>query len=112
MPQVPTQINFRNIDEPQGLADQIHDKVAGLEKIYPRLTAARVTIERRDHRRPIGQLFHVLIDVTIPGAELVVSREPSDHDAYQELRTIVHDAFDDIRRQLENHISRQRAIQH
>ena len=112
MPQVPTHITFRNMDEPQGLADQIHAKVAGLEKLYPRLTAARVTIERRTHRHPVGELFQVLIDITIPGAELVVSREPSDHDAYQDLRTIVHGAFDDIRRQLENHVSRQRAIQH
>ncbi len=112
MPQIPTQVSFRNMDQPLNLVGQIHEKVADLEKVYPRLTACRVMVERRNHRHPMGELFHVRIDVTIPGAELVVSREPSEAEAYQDIKTTVQTAFDQIRRQLENHVSRTRTGVH
>src|SRR5579863_9881981 len=112
MSQVPTQVSFRNMSQPLGLVEQVHEKVPDLEKIYPRLTACRVMIECRNHRHPMGDLFHVRIDVTVPGAELVVSRDPSEQGAYQDLKVIVHTAFDQIRRQLENHVSRLRTGTH
>jgi cold shock CspA family protein len=53
-------------------------------------------------------LYHVRIDLTVPGAELVASREPHDNHAHEDVYVAIRDAFDAMRRQLEAHARRQR----
>lgn len=110
MPKIPTQVSFRNMDKPLGMEERIIEKVEALERFHPRITGCRVMVERRHHNHWKGDHFHVSINLTIPGAELVANREPAQNGAHEELPVAVHDAFDEIRRQLETHIGRQRAI--
>lgn len=110
MSQIPTQVSFRNMDTPMGVEEKILEKVAALERFHPRITGCRVMIERRHHRHWKGDLFHVSIHLTVPGAELVVNREPAQQGSHEELAVAIHDAFDEMRRQIDNHLGRQRAI--
>jgi cold shock CspA family protein len=53
-------------------------------------------------------LYNVRIDMTVPGAELVIKREPN-----EDLDVAIRDAFDAARRQLEDFARRHRgAVKH
>jgi cold shock CspA family protein/ribosome-associated translation inhibitor RaiA len=108
MTQIPLQVSFRNMDAPMGVEDKIREKVEALERFYPRITGCRVVVERRHHRHRTGDLFHVRIDVTVPGAQLMVNREPPEHHAHEEVLVALHDAFDEIRRQLQDQVRKAR----
>lgn len=50
-----------------------------------------------------GNLFHVRIDITVPEGEVVVCREPPQHQAHEDPCVAVRDAFDAAERQLQNY---------
>lgn len=109
MSKIPTQVSFRNMDKPMGVEEQVLEKVEALNRFHPNIMGCRVMIERRHHRHWKGDHFHVSINLAVPGAELVVNREPAKSGAHEELAVAVHDAFDEMRRQIESHTGRQRA---
>jgi len=94
--QIALQITVREMEHSEALDQQIRDKVAKLERIYPRLMACRVLAERQDRHKQQGSQFAVRVDLTLPGKEIVVNRQHAE-DAYVALR----DAFDAAKRQLE-----------
>ena len=55
-----------------------------------------------------GNLYEVRVDITVPGEEIVVTREPSPHTEYRDIHVALRDAFDSARRQLEDYVRRRR----
>jgi ribosomal subunit interface protein len=100
----PLQVVFHGIERSAAVEDHVRDKVTKLEHLYPQITACRVTIAMPHNRQQQGKRFDVRIDVSVPGKELVVTRERGDEDMYVTLR----DAFDAARRQLDDHARAQR----
>jgi len=97
-------ISFRNMDVSEALEQRIRTRVAELEHLCDRITACTVVVEVR-HRPPQqGKLFHVRVDLTVPGRTIVVKREPSSPHAHEDAHRAVRDAFDAVRRQLEHHL--------
>ena len=101
--QVPLQVTFRNVEPSPAVEADIREKAAKLEEFSDRITSVRVVVEtpHRHHRQ--GKLFHVRLDVRVPGRELVVSREPTEHHAYEDVYVAIRDAFDAARCQLEDY---------
>jgi ribosomal subunit interface protein len=97
--QVPLQITVRDMPHSEALDARIRDKAAKLAEFDPNITSCRVTIEesRKHHRQ--GRHFQVVVDVRVPGKELVANRS-HDEDVYVALR----DAFDAIKRQVEENL--------
>lgn len=106
--QTPLQIAFRNFERSEAIAAKINERAAKLESYYDRIIGCRVTIEaqHKHHRR--GNHYHVRIEVTVPGGELVANREPDEHHSYADVYVAIRDAFDAMRRQLEDHARRRR----
>lgn len=106
--QTPLQIAFRNLERSEAIAAKIEERAAKLESYYDPIIGCRVTVEaqHKHHRR--GNQFHVRVDVTVPGGELVASREPDEHHSYSDVYVAIRDAFDAMRRQLEDHARKQR----
>lgn len=105
---IPLQITARNLDLPEAIKEEIRKKAEKLDKYYDQIMHCRVVVEvpHRHHRE--GILYNVRIDMTVPGAELIVKREPS-----EELEVAVRDAFDAARRKLEDFARKQRgAVKH
>ena len=102
--QVPLTVTFRNMPPSAAIEADIREKAAKLEEFYDRITSARVVVEtpHRQHRQ--GRLFHVRIDLRVPGRELVVSREPAAHHAYEDVYVAIRDTFDAAKRQLEDYV--------
>jgi hypothetical protein len=50
-------------------------------------------------------MYHVHIDIAVPGEELVVGREP-----HEDLAVAIHEAFDGAKRQLKEFSELRRAV--
>ena len=68
--------------------------------------SGRVVVELEEQHRRQGKPFGVRIELTLPGRELVVNRVRNE-DAYVALR----DAFDDMKRRIEDTVRRRRDAQ-
>jgi len=124
--QSPLQITFRNITPSAIIEEWVRTEADKLDSFYNRVMACRVAIEvpHRHHRK--GSPYHIRIDLTVPGEEIVVKREPSiSHRAQQlgetdikkhlevktphkNLRAAINDAFRAAGRRLQDHARRQR----
>ncbi len=81
---LPVQVTFRNMKEEAGLEQLVREEAAKLERFYDRITSCRVVVER-PQRAPSSKLYHVRIDVCLPGGELVVKHTPSLHASLQDV---------------------------
>lgn len=98
------QITFRDVEPSPAVEAAIREKAGKLGEIFDRITSARVVIERPHRRHHEGTLFHVRVDLRVPGREIVVSREPAAHHAHEDVYVAIRDAFDATKRQLEDYV--------
>ena len=101
--QVPLQITFRNIEPVPAVEDLIRERANALEEYFGRIIGCHVVVEASTRRQHKGKLYHLRVDLTVPGREIVVKRDPSEHHALEDILVAVRDAFDAARRQLEDH---------
>lgn len=99
---VPLQVVFRNLDRSDAVVARIKERAAWLERFSDRIISCRVAVEAPHRRHHTGNLFHIRVDVRVPGREIVVSRKPDLHGAHKDLLVTLHDAFDEVRRKLED----------
>lgn len=99
----PLQIRFVGMEPSEAVETAAREKAGKLDHFFPDIMSCRVAIELTHKHQRQGRPFAVRIDVTLPGRELSVSRV-NDEDVYVALR----DAFDDMKRQLENAVRRKR----
>jgi ribosome-associated translation inhibitor RaiA len=110
----------------EAAAARINDEAAKLDEFYRRITSCRVIVEAPHRHHKWGDLFHVRVELGVPGAELVVKHEPSLHTAMQrtdadrwekhlevrpehkDICVAIRDAFKAARRQLQDYARRQR----
>lgn len=122
----PLQITFRNLARSATIGEWVRTEADKLDGLYNRVMRCRVAIEvpHRHHRK--GSPYHIRIDLTVPGEEIVVKREPSlSHRARQlgeteikkhlevktphkNLRSAINDAFKAAGRRLQDYARRQR----
>jgi cold shock CspA family protein len=122
----PVLISFRNMDPSTQTEEWIREEATKLEDFYDRIVHCRVVVEVPHRHQRWGSRYHVRIDLTVPGGELVVRREPSLHGSVQhtigtrmakhlevgvphrELRQAIDDAFKAMGRRLQDFARRQR----
>jgi ribosomal subunit interface protein len=102
------QITFRNMETSPAVEAKVRERVGELEQFYDRIVSCRVMIEAPHQRRHQGDLYHIRVDLKVPGREIVVKRDPPEHHAHEDIYVAVRDCFDAVRRQLEDHVRRQR----
>ncbi len=99
---LPLEITYRNIDKTEDVDNLIRDKAAKLEQFCSYMTSCRVAVEKRHEHQESGQPYRVRIEMNVPsGHRLVAQRESTEGDIHTGLPTIVRQAFDAARRQLE-----------
>ncbi|MCK5622134.1 MAG: ribosome-associated translation inhibitor RaiA, partial [Alphaproteobacteria bacterium] len=101
--QIPVQIAFRGMDSSPALEARINEKTEKLEQYHDRITSCRVVVEAPHRHSRKGKLYVITIDVTVPGAELVVNTEKRHHRSHEDVYVALRDAFNAMTRQLEEH---------
>ena len=101
---VPLEIRFHGMDSSESVEERIREKVAKLERKYGRLVACRIGVEMPHRQHRTGNVYEVHIELSVPGNDLVVSKEPhalgeryKNPDIYQAINA----AFDAAERQLQ-----------
>lgn len=100
---VPLEVSSRNVDLTEDLRSLIHDKAGKLRTFHDGIISCRVMVEVPHRSQKKGHSYSVRIELTVPGGEVVVKREPG-----EDLRAAIVSAFDTVERQLKSHAGRQR----
>jgi len=123
---LPLQVTFRNMKHSAEVEDWIRGEAEKLETFYHRIIGCRVAIEvpHRHHKK--GKPLHIRIDLTLPGKEIVIKREPvANHrtpmnveaeaakrakakSPHADLELVIHDAFKTAGRRVQDFARRQR----
>ena len=121
---LPVQVTFRNMKDQARLKELVQKEAAKLELFYGRITSCRVVVER-PQRAESSKLYHVGIDLGLPNGELVVKHTPTLHGSLQDMKTersrreaesvlvhknpqrAIHEAFQEMRRQLQDYARKQ-----
>jgi cold shock CspA family protein/ribosome-associated translation inhibitor RaiA len=119
-------ITFRRVERTAALEADVIAHLRKLEAYYNGIMACRVLVEYVQRHHGSGNRYHVRIDLTVPGEEIVVAHEASLRATAQDLdaervtrmaesdperkhaRVAVREAFDIARRRLQDYARRQR----
>jgi cold shock CspA family protein/ribosome-associated translation inhibitor RaiA len=101
---IPLQIEFRNMDRSEAIEARVRERSSKLERFFDHIVGCRVAIEAPHRHQNKGTQYHVRIIVDVPGKELVVSRDPGDRNAHEDVNVAIRDAFAAAQRQVEDHV--------
>ena len=125
MPLSPT-ITFRDVRPSEGLEADILGRARKLETAFRPIMACHVVMEFSHRRHNAGNRYHVRIDLTVPGKEILVKHEASQRANARSLglaklarpdepdpghkyaRVAISEAFAKARRRLQDHARRYR----
>jgi ribosome-associated translation inhibitor RaiA len=123
---IPLQITFRNVPSSRIVKDWICAEAAKLETFYDRPMGCHVAVEVPHRHHKNGSLYHVRVNLTLPGGEIVVKREPTLdkrlsqtgesavrkrlelHREHRDLHLAIHESFNALARRLKDYARRQR----
>ncbi len=129
---IPLQITFRDMPPSKAVEESIREKAAKLDSLYDGIMSCRVIVEAPHRHHHKGKAYVVRIDMTVPGGELVINREPkrlvaapsahaeelentlaenhepSKHAAHEDAYVAIRDAFNAAARKLQDHARRRR----
>jgi cold shock CspA family protein len=106
---------------------EITTQARKLESFYRSITSCRVLVEASERHRQKGYPYHIRIDLTVPGGEIVVKRAPTSYAAERHLagqshrkameirperrnlKLAIRESFDTARRRLQDHARKRRA---
>jgi len=100
------QISFRGMASSPSVETQVRRRVEELWQLSDRVSACRVMLEAAHRRHRQGTIYHVRVDLAVPGGKLMVNREPARNHAHEDAHVAIRDAFDAARRRLQNHMDR------
>ncbi|HET7764230.1 MAG TPA: HPF/RaiA family ribosome-associated protein [Burkholderiales bacterium] len=94
---IPLRITVLNVPRSAALEARVRKMADKLEKIHSRIVSCRVSIEELRRHRSTARLFHVRVDLRIPGKEIV-----SNHRHAKDAHVALRESFLSLRRQLED----------
>ncbi len=130
---IPLKITFRDMPPSKAIENNIRAKASKLDVFYDAIMSCRVIVEAPHRHHHKGKAYVVRIDLTVPGGELVVNREPkrlvaapvehieelektwaeshgpSKHAAHEDAYVAIRDAFNAAARKLQDYARRQLA---
>ncbi|SPF40902.1 Cold-shock protein, DNA-binding [Syntrophobacter sp. SbD1] len=100
---VPLEISARDVhisDETEGL---IREKALKLDRLYDQIIGCRVKVDMPHRSQRNGMMYNVRIDITVPGGELIVKREPD-----EDIHVAIVNSFETAQRRLREYREKQR----
>jgi cold shock CspA family protein len=106
--QTPVQVTFRQVDPSPAVETRTRELAERLNHYCDRITGCHIVIQGPPAHRHKGAPYSVRIDVIVPGQELSVDSERDLHAEHADIYVALRDAFDAMRRQLEDYVRRRR----
>jgi ribosomal subunit interface protein len=100
--EIPLQVTWRNVEKSEALEAEIQARAEKLDEFHDHIMSCRVVVEASHRHHHQGNLYRIRIDLRVPDHELVVTRDPGDEHAHEDIYVTVRDAFDAMRRQLQD----------
>lgn len=97
------QVIFRNMPHSASVGSRIRHCAERLERFCDAISGCRVALEAGHHDHRAHNPFQVRVEVFVPGEKLVVNHEPDAHHAQVDVFVTIREAFDAMRRQLEDY---------
>lgn len=101
---LPFELRQKNVSLPPAMAQEIEERAQRLDRFFDRVMRCRVTLEGPSQHHRQG-LWNVRIDITVPGARIVVQKAQSGV-----LELALKEAFDAVGRRLEEFVHRMRGF--
>ncbi|MBK6846735.1 MAG: HPF/RaiA family ribosome-associated protein [Proteobacteria bacterium] len=105
---LPVQVTFRQTRPMPRVERLIERRVEKLARLSERIMGVQVLVEVPHRHHLKGRQYHVRVAVELPGAEVVASRQPSEHHGHVNLTRAVGDAFDHAQRELTHFVEQRR----
>ena len=103
---LPLQITFRNMPPSSAVENKITEQAEKLNRYVDNITHCKVVVESPHKHQHKGAVYHIKLDVTLPGTEIVVSREPELNHAHEDIYIAIRDAFAAAKRQIEEYLAK------
>jgi ribosome-associated translation inhibitor RaiA len=108
MPSIPVQITLRDLPPSPALEERIRDWVDKLERVSDQILRCEVLVETPHQRHRRGNQYRVRILLSVPGEDVVISRDPGPDESHEDPYVAVRDSFLAARRKLEDHVRKLR----
>ena len=105
---IPLQITFRQMEPSPAVETRVRELAQRLERFSSQIMSCHVVIEAPHRHQHQGNLFDVHIELTVPGSEIVASRQHNERHSHEDVHVALRDAFRAVRRQLGNYEREQR----
>lgn len=99
---LPIQITFSNMTPSESVRERVKALAAKLERFNKRIMSCRVTVRAPNHGQRSGRLYHVSIDLKLPGQQIAINRDPPQNQSHEDVYVAVRDAFNALVRRLED----------
>jgi ribosomal subunit interface protein len=100
---LPLEISARDVRINDEIEELIRDKASKLGRFYDQIIGCRIKVDMPHRSQRNGMTYRVRIDVTVPGGELIVKREPD-----EDLHAAIVSSFETAQRRVKEYIEKQR----
>jgi ribosomal subunit interface protein len=100
---LPLEISARDVRINGETEELIRDKALKLDRFYDQIIGCRVKVDVPHRSQRSGIMYNVRIDITVPGGELIVKREPD-----EDLHVAIVNSFETAQRRVKEYADRQR----
>ncbi|HZU85363.1 MAG TPA: HPF/RaiA family ribosome-associated protein [Polyangiaceae bacterium] len=106
---IPVRITYRDLERSDAIDAYVRKRASKLGTFDARIVACRVAVEAPHRHKHHGRHYRVRIELSIPGAEVVVARCPDAGRTHEDPYAAIDDAFSQAGRRLHEHARRRRA---
>jgi ribosomal subunit interface protein len=99
---IPLQITFSNMTPSEAIRARIEELAAKLDRFHARIMSCRVVVRAPNRRQRTGRLYHVNIDLKLPGHEIAINRDPPQDHSHEDVYVAIRDAFNALVRRIED----------
>lgn len=99
--QIPLQITFRDMEQSDAIEKAVREKAEKLDQ-FGDIMSCRAVVQMINKHQHKGTMYQVSLDITVPGHEIVVSRDRGVDHSHEDVYVAIRDAFNAARRQLQD----------
>ncbi len=100
----PLEIDFHNVERSEFLENAVRERCKKLERFASHVMRCKVTIAAPHLHHHKGNVYHVSVDLHVPGTEIVVNRDPDRDHAHEDAYVAIRDAINAAARQLQDYV--------